>query len=96
VEPLPATARACKAETEPNPSKEAPRVALLNVAAFFRACKLEGSQCFQLNLAEPEPEMLAHSASMKPEPVDLKDVLQEYCDFADVFSKSKADSLAPH
>jgi hypothetical protein len=95
VEPLPATARACKAETKPNPSKEAPRVALLNAAAFFRTCKLEGSQCFQLNLAEPEPEMSAHSASAKPEPVDLKGVLEEYRDFMDVLSKYKADSLAP-
>jgi hypothetical protein len=63
VEPLPDAARACKAEAVPNLSKGAPRVALLNVAAFFRACKLEGSQCFQLNLAEPEPEMSARSAS---------------------------------
>jgi hypothetical protein len=35
-------------------------------------------------------------ASAKPEPVDHKDIPQEYHDFTDVFSKSKADSLAPH
>jgi hypothetical protein len=80
----------------PNPSKEAPWVALLNAAAFFRACKLEGSRCSQLNLAEPEPETSARSASAKPEPVDLKAVPKEYHNFVDVFSKSKADSLAPH
>jgi Reverse transcriptase (RNA-dependent DNA polymerase) len=96
VEPLPDAARACKAEAVLNPSKEAPRVLLLNAAAFFRACKLEGSRWFQLNLAEPEPETSARTASVKPEPVDLKDVPKEYHDFADVFSKSKADSLAPH
>jgi hypothetical protein len=96
VEPLPDAARACKAEAVLNPSKEAPPVTLLNAAVFFHACKLEGSRCFQLNLAEPEPETLAWSASAKPEPVDLKDVLKEYHDFTDVFSKSKADSLAPH
>jgi hypothetical protein len=96
VEPLLAMACASKAETEPNLSKEAPRVALLNAAAFFHTCKLEGSRCFQLSLAEPEPETSARLASGKPELVDLKDVLQEYHDFADVFSKSKADSLAPH
>jgi Reverse transcriptase (RNA-dependent DNA polymerase) len=95
VEPLLDTARACKAEAVPNPSKEAPEVALLNVAAFFRACKLEGSRCFQLNLAEPEPETSARSASAKPELVDIKDVPKEYHNFVDVFSKSKADSLAP-
>jgi hypothetical protein len=43
VEPLPAAARACKAEAVPNLSKEAPRMALLNAAAFFCTCKLEGS-----------------------------------------------------
>jgi hypothetical protein len=96
VEPLLATAHASKAETEPNPSMEAPWVALLNVVVFFRTCKLEGSRCFQLNLAGPKPEMSAQSASTKPKPVDLKDVPQEYHDFAYVFSKSKADSLAPH
>ena len=96
VETLPDTARACRAEVVPNLSLEAPRVALRDAAAFSRACKLEGSRCFQLNLAEPEPETSARSASAKPEPVDLKDVPKEYHDFADVFSKSKADSLAPH
>jgi hypothetical protein len=96
VETLPETAHVSKAETEPNPSKEAPRVALLNAAAFFHACKLEGSRCLQLNLVEPKPETSARLASLKPEPVDRKDIPQEYRDFADVFSKSKADSLAPH
>jgi hypothetical protein len=96
VEPLPDAARTCKAEAMLNPSKEAPRVALLNAAVFSRACKLVGSRCFQPNLAEPEPETSARLASAKPEPVDLKDVPKEYHDFADVFSKSKADSLAPH
>jgi hypothetical protein len=35
-------------------------------------------------------------ASASADPVDLKDLLKEYHDFADVFSKSKADTLAPH
>jgi hypothetical protein len=41
-------------------------------------------------------EPLAHAASASANPVDLKDLLKEYHDFVDVFSKSKADTLAPY
>ena len=37
-----------------------------------------------------------HSASTIPEPTDLPRVPLDYHDFADIFSKSKADMLAPH
>ena len=39
--------------TMPNPPKlTAPRIALVNAATFMRACKLEGSQAFQLDLTD--------------------------------------------
>ena len=39
--------------TTPNPPKlTAPQIALVNAATFMRACKLEGSQAFQLDLAD--------------------------------------------
>jgi len=37
-----------------------------------------------------------HAASTHSEPTGLSDVLKEYHKFADVFSKSKAYTLAPH
>ena len=33
---------------------------------------------------------------MSNEELDLSNIPEEYCDFADVFSKTKADTLAPH
>ena len=77
----------------PTPSVSAPRVALINAAAFARACKLPGVQSFRIHLSDPSPS--AHSASLMDEP-DLSHIPEEYHDFADVFSKRKADTLAPH
>ena len=93
VETQSASARAATAETEPPPKLEEPRVALLDAATFMQTCMLDGSRCFLLNLA---PEPLARAASASADPVDLKDLPKEYHDFVDVFSKSKADTLAPH
>ena len=78
------------------PKLEAPQIALINAAAFVRACKLEGSVTFRLDLASPE---LSGRATYVPEtydPVDLLDVPEDYHNFADVFSKAKADTPAPH
>ena len=46
----------------------------------------------QLHLKESD----LHSTSIIPETTDLSGVPLDYYDFADVFSKSKADMLAPH
>ena len=104
VDPLVASATACAttAESSPSPTPasasppklEAPKVALINAAVFVHAWKLEGTQCFPLNLAMAN--VSACSAKVSSDPVDLQDVLKEYHDFADVFSKAKADTLPPH
>jgi hypothetical protein len=93
VETQSASAHASSAKSEPPPKIDEPRVALLDVATFMQTCMLDGSHCFLLNLA-PEPSACAALASA--DPVDLKDLPKEYHDFVDVFSKSKADTLAPH
>jgi hypothetical protein len=93
VETQSASACAATAESEPPAKLEEPRVAHLDAATFMRTCMLDGSHCFLLNLA-PEPSACAASASA--DPVDVKDLPKEYHDFADVFRKSKADTLAPH
>ena len=78
------------------PKLEAPRIALINAAAFVRTCKLEGSVTFRLDLASPELSGHATSVPETYDPVDLLDVPEDYHDFTNVFSKAKADTPAPH
>src|SRR5215468_3274390 len=72
-----------------------PHVSLVNASAFSRACRLEGSQAFRLDLASPELFGKSANASSQ-ESVDLASVPEEYHDFADVFSKKRASTLAEH
>ena len=55
-----------------------------------------GSQQFSLNLADIEVSGHLASTSKLPDPVDLSNVPEEYHEFADVFDKAKAQTLAPH
>ena len=86
--------------TPPEPGStlklEAPWIALINAAAFVHACKLEGSVTFRLDLASPELSGCTASVPETYDPVDLLGVAKDYHNFADVFSKAKADRLAPH
>ena len=70
---------------------QAPHIALVNASTFQRACSLPGSQAFQILL----PSISLRSGSSSDAP-DLSNVPPQYHDFADVFSKSKADSLPDH
>ena len=69
-------------------------ISLINAAAFVRACSLEGSTKYQLQLC-PADSARAWSSSTSTPP-DLDTVPPEYCDYADVFSKAKASELPPH
>jgi hypothetical protein len=66
---------------------------LINAVAFARAAKLPGSQTFQVFLSDTgeiqEPPPIDDS-------VDFGAIPKEYHEFADVFSKTKADTLAEH
>ena len=59
---------------------------------YAHACKLEGTQCFQLRISLPE--VTGHSTSSAP--VNLNALPEDYHNFADMFSKSKAGKLADH
>ena len=74
------------------PGLWAPPIALINAAAYVHACKLEGSIQFSIQLS-PDGTLRAASADTVP---DLSAVPEEYCDFANIFSKAKALVLAPH
>jgi len=71
-----------------------PHISLINAAAFVRACKLEGSTKYQLQLC-PSDSAKARSSSASTPP-DLDIVPPEYRNYADVFSKAKASELPLH
>jgi len=64
---------------------------IINAAAFAHVSKMDGSQVFVLNCQDTKL-----CASKTEHSVDLSCILEEYHKFADVFSKAKADMLAPH
>jgi hypothetical protein len=71
----------------------APLISLVSAEAFMRLMQLEGAQCFSILAHEP----LKPNSSDKPKfNPDLKDVPEVYHEFADVFSRQKANTLPPH
>ena len=70
-----------------------PNIAIIGTAAFLRASKLLGSHNFELCLRSSDIQ--ANSAKLAETP-DLSNVPSKYHEFADVFSKTKAEVLAPH
>ena len=70
------------------------RVTLINAKAFKRKSTMQGSQCFCLQVATPEAT--GRSVSMSLVTINLDGVPEEYHDFVDVFSKTKAGVLADH
>ncbi|CAA7270379.1 unnamed protein product [Cyclocybe aegerita] len=83
-------------EPSSKPSTPLPHVSLINAVAFARACHLPGSVSFQLALSRNGSVSARSLATDNPEPVNLSSVPEDYHEFPDVFSKSKADTLAPH
>ena len=77
----------------PPVNRKPPRVTLINASAFTRTCKLKDTQCFQLRISAPETT--GHSVATSP-PADLSTLPEEYHNFLDVVSKSKAGKLADH
>ena len=72
----------------------APSIALISAAPFMRLCKLQGTQTFHIHLSDIS--VSANSASVSEEALDLSNIPEEYHDFANVFSKAKAEKLALH
>src|ERR1700731_4384853 len=74
-----------------------PKVSFVNAAAFARACRLRRSQTFGMTLSS-EMAQVASTSYNAPDTTqqDLLSVPEEYRGYSDVFSKKKADALAPH
>ena len=73
---------------------KAPHIALVSAPAFALACCLKGSVQYSMQLCPQESDLC--SASTTPETTDLSRGPLDYHNFTDVFSKSKANMLAPH
>jgi len=70
------------------------RVTLINADVFICMSKMQGSQCFCLQVTTPAT--MGQSMATTPTPMNLDGIPEEYHDFADVFSKSWASVLANH
>ena len=96
--PLTSSARAAKLPSQNPPetpsSASALHVSLIGASAFMRACKLPGAQRFKIHLSDISAS--GKSAAISDETPDLSHIPEDYHDFADVFNKAKADTLAPH
>ena len=67
------------------PDLESPRVTLVNATIFAKACKLNGSEVFQLDWSSPKLRACSANPTFMPNLVDLKGVPKDYHDFTDVF-----------
>jgi hypothetical protein len=66
---------------------------MINAAAFMRASRLPDAVSFRIfisNLSKSDNSTTSENL------VNLFNIPEEYQDFADVFSKGKANTLAPH
>ena len=83
----------------PNPESWTPisplQISLINAPAYLHAAHLPGSEVFQLSLTREGTYRKAVHHNTLPT-MDLSNVPEEYHEFADVFSKQKADTLPPH
>jgi len=78
-------------ETSPSNPKR-PHIAIISVPALFWASWLLGSKIFALQFSST---VQAKSTTIS-EKMDLSSIPEEYHEYTDVFSKSKAETLAPH
>ncbi|KAJ3567219.1 hypothetical protein NP233_g6506 [Leucocoprinus birnbaumii] len=71
-----------------------PQISLINAAAFLHTSRLPGLVNFHLNVSSSSTSTA--STQVSDDSVDLSKILEEYHEFADVFSKTRADTLTPH
>ncbi len=69
-----------------------PKISIISVAAFVRACAEDGAQQYTLQPSAPSISGMASSTA----PPDMTEIPAEYHDFADVFSDSLSEKLPEH
>jgi len=78
-------------ETLPSNSKQ-PHIAIISALALLRASRLSSSKTFSLQFRST----IQVKSTTISEKIDLSAIPEEYHEYADVFSKFKAETLAPH
>ena len=89
---LPEPSPPASSTPETPPSQPKTHISLISAAAFARASQLPGAETYSISL----PELYGHSAKKTDTPPDLSLIPEIYHEFADVFSKAKAQKLAQH
>jgi len=67
-------------------------IAIISTPALFQASRLSGSKTFSLQFCS----IIQAKSTTIPKKIDLSSIPEEYHKYANVFSKSKAETLAPH
>lgn len=70
-------------------------ISIINVTTYERLCQKKGNTTFQINLVL-EQKNSARASCINPLDVDLSNILHDYHQFADVFSKQGAKKLPQH
>ena len=76
-------------QAKPTPTPSSVSVSLISASEFVCVQQSSGTQCFTLSTYDLAAS--GKSVSVSPEAPDLSHVPEEFHDFADVFSKGKAD-----
>jgi len=78
-------------ETIPSNPKR-PHITIISVPALLQASRLSGSKTFSLQFRST----IQAKSTIISEKIDLSAIPKEYHEYANVFSKSKAETLAPY
>jgi len=78
-------------ETSPSNPKQ-PHIAIISAPALLRASQLSSSKIFAIQFSS----IVQAKSTTISEKIDLSSIPKEYHEYTDVFSKSKAETLAPH
>ena len=87
------------ASMDPAPTSVSPTpllVSLVNAEVFLQATKLAESQSFRIHLSDFSEFTSTRKANLAKDPIDLSNIPFEYHEFTNVFSESRANTLAPH
>jgi RNase H-like domain found in reverse transcriptase/Reverse transcriptase (RNA-dependent DNA polymerase)/Integrase zinc binding domain len=91
--PVPSTTPVSDSIPNNSSTSSVPLISLVSVEAFMRSMQSEEAQCFSILAHEPLKPDPPNKPKFNP---DLKDVPEVYHEFADVFSRQKANTLLPH
>jgi hypothetical protein len=91
--PVPGTILVSGSIPNNSSTSSAPLISLVSAEAFMRSMQSEGAQCFSILAHEPLKPDSSDKPKLNP---DLKDVPGVYHEFADVFSRQKANTLPPN